>query len=156
MQKQGVDLAQSVLHENRSEHRRPEQHHLPSRRHPRRGKYCPCSLASTKADRNQGEPGSTENYYGNAFYAKKTKLATPSTAMSDYNGDSSRTWEMANTDKLNPYSKKPVSYKLVSREVPKLLPKEGSLVWKRAGFARHAVHVTKCRSMLDCKCRAGF
>jgi primary-amine oxidase len=33
----------------------------------------------------------------------------------------------------------------VSREVPPLLPKEGSLVWKRAGFARHAVHVTKCK-----------
>jgi primary-amine oxidase len=47
---------------------------------------------------------------------------------------------------LNPYSHKPVSYKLVSREVPPLLPKEGSLVWKRAGFARHAVHVTKCES----------
>jgi primary-amine oxidase len=39
-----------------------------------------------------------------------------------------------------------VSYKLVSREVPAMLPKEGGLVWKRAGFARHAVHVTKCKS----------
>jgi len=65
--------------------------------------------------------------------------------MSDYDGALSRTWEMANTNKLNPYSHKPVSYKLVSREVPPLLPKEGSLVWKRAGFARHAVHVTKCK-----------
>lgn len=53
---------------------------------------------------------------------------------------------MANEAKIHPYSKKPVSYKLVSREVPGLLPKEGSLVWKRAGFARHAVHVTKCES----------
>ncbi|KAI9872983.1 MAG: Copper amine oxidase, partial [Watsoniomyces obsoletus] len=63
--------------------------------------------------------------------------------MSDYDGSSSRTWEMSNENKLNPYSHKPVSYKLVSREVPALLPKEGSLVWKRAGFSRHAVHVTK-------------
>jgi primary-amine oxidase len=67
------------------------------------------------------------------------------TGMSDYDGALSRTWVMANTNKLNPYSHKPVSYKLVSREVPPLLPKEGSLVWKRAGFARHAVHVTKCK-----------
>ena len=52
---------------------------------------------------------------------------------------------MVNESKLHPYSKKPASYKLVSREVPGLLPKEGSLVWKRAGFARHAVHVTKCK-----------
>lgn len=88
--------------------------------------------------------GSPENYYGNAFYAKRTKLATTGEAMTDYNGATSRTWDICNTGKLHPYSKKPVSYKLVSREVPGLLPKEGSLVWKRAGFARHAVHVTKC------------
>lgn len=91
----------------------------------------------------EGEVGSKENFYGNAFYAKKTKFATVKESISDYDGDTSRTWEMANTNKLNAYSHKPVSYKLVSREVPKLLPKEGSLVWKRAGFARHAVHVTK-------------
>ncbi|KAK6441625.1 peroxisomal copper amine oxidase [Oleoguttula sp. CCFEE 5521] len=87
--------------------------------------------------------GSEENFYGNAFYAKKTKVETMKEGMSDYDGASSRTWEMANEGKINAYSKKPVGYKLVSREVPKLLPKEGSLVWKRAGFARHAVHVTK-------------
>ncbi|KAG9632481.1 putative copper amine oxidase, partial [Aureobasidium melanogenum] len=95
------------------------------------------------AVRGDGEVGSAENYYGNAFYAKKTPLKTPATGMSDYDGNTSRTWDMANTSKINPYSKKPVSYKLVSREVPPLLPKENSLVWKRAGFARHAVHVTK-------------
>ncbi|KAK0280794.1 peroxisomal copper amine oxidase [Friedmanniomyces endolithicus] len=95
------------------------------------------------AVQGEGEVGSEENPYGNAFYARKTKLATAGASMSDYNGSTSRTWDMSNTNKLNPYSKKPVSYKLVSREVPSLLPKEGSLVWKRAGFARHAVHVTK-------------
>ncbi|KAH0846719.1 hypothetical protein AYO21_11577 [Fonsecaea monophora] len=95
------------------------------------------------AAQGAGEPGSAENFYGNAFYAKRTKYTNPKEAMADYNGSSSRTWDMCNENKLNPYSKKPVSYKLVSREVPTLLPKEGSLVWKRAGFSRHAVHVTK-------------
>ncbi|KAI1441940.1 copper amine oxidase [Annulohypoxylon stygium] len=89
--------------------------------------------------------GSPENFYGNAFYAKRTKLDTTGKAKTDYNGATSRTWDICNTNKLHPYSKKPVSYKLVSREVPPLLPKEGSLVWKRAGFARHSVHVTKYR-----------
>lgn len=97
------------------------------------------------AAQGPGEIGSEENYYGNAFYAKKTKFSNPVEAMSDYDGSTSRTWEMCNENKLNPNSRKPVSYKLVSREVPALLPKKGSLVWKRAGFARHAVHVTKCR-----------
>ncbi|QIW98333.1 hypothetical protein AMS68_003851 [Peltaster fructicola] len=91
----------------------------------------------------EGAVGSPENPYGNAFYAKKTKLETMEQGMSDYDGSTSRTWDMSNTNKLHPYSKKPASYKLVSREVPNLLPKEKSLVWKRAGFARHAVHVTK-------------
>ncbi|KAH4801563.1 amine oxidase [Parastagonospora nodorum] len=87
--------------------------------------------------------GSAGNPYGNAFYAKKTKLATMGSSMCDYNADTSRTWDIANPNCLNPYSKKPTSYKLVSREVPRLMPKEGSLVWKRGGFARHAIHVTK-------------
>ncbi|KAF3062450.1 Copper amine oxidase 1 [Daldinia childiae] len=87
--------------------------------------------------------GSPENYYGNAFYAKRTKLDTTGKAATDYDGATSRTWDICNTGKLHPYSKKPASYKLVSREVARLLPKEGSLVWKRAGFARHTVHVTK-------------
>ncbi|KAF2198063.1 hypothetical protein GQ43DRAFT_379555 [Delitschia confertaspora ATCC 74209] len=95
------------------------------------------------AVRGPGEVGSTENKYGNAFYAKKTRFETAEQAMSDYDGSTSRTWDMCNENKLNAYSKKPVSYKLVSRDVPPLLPKEGGLVWKRAGFARHAVHVTK-------------
>lgn len=100
------------------------------------------------ATRGPGEVGSVENKHGNAFYAKKTKYTTPKEAMADYDGATSRTWDISNTNKLNPHSKKPVSYKLVSREVPGLLPKEGGLVWKRAGFARHAVHVTKCISSL--------
>lgn len=97
------------------------------------------------AARGTGEVGSAENKYGNAFYAHKTKYTTPKEAVADYDGSTSRTWDMANTNKINPYSHKPASYKLVSREVPGLLPKEGGLVWKRAAFARHAIHVTKCK-----------
>ncbi|KAM7203641.1 Copper amine oxidase, enzyme domain containing protein [Naviculisporaceae sp. PSN 640] len=86
--------------------------------------------------------GSPENFYGNGFYNKRTKLATTGEAMTDYDSKTSRTWEICNPNKLNPYSRKPVSYKLVSREALTMLPKPGSLVWKRAAFARHAVHVT--------------
>ncbi|KAK0708572.1 copper amine oxidase [Lasiosphaeris hirsuta] len=86
--------------------------------------------------------GSAENFYGNGFFSRRTKLATAGASRTDYDGATSRTWEICNPSKLNPYSRKPVSYKLVSREVPGLLPKPGSLVWKRAAFARHTVHVT--------------
>lgn len=94
------------------------------------------------ATQGEGAVGSPEKFHGNAFYAKKTKYSTVAESLSDYNGATSRSWDIANTSRINPYSGKPASYKLVSREVPGLLPKEGSLVWKRAGFARHAVHVT--------------
>ncbi|VTT68515.1 unnamed protein product [Fusarium fujikuroi] len=87
--------------------------------------------------------GSPDNLYGNAFYAKRTRLETTGQAITDYNGATSRSWDIVNENKLNSESGKPVSYKLVSRDVPNLMPKEGSLVWKRAFFARHAVHVTK-------------
>lgn len=90
--------------------------------------------------------GSPDNLYGNAFYAKRTRLETTGQAITDYNGATSRSWDIVNENKLNSESGKPVSYKLVSRDVPNLMPKEGSLVWKRAFFARHAVHVTKCKT----------
>jgi primary-amine oxidase len=90
--------------------------------------------------------GSPENFYGNAFSAKRTKLATTGESRTDYDSKTSRTWEMVNEGRKHPYSGKPASYKLISREVPGLLPKEGGLVWKRAGFARHAVQVTRCKS----------
>ncbi|KAI8649046.1 hypothetical protein NCS55_01478100 [Fusarium keratoplasticum] len=70
-------------------------------------------------------------------------FTTTGQAATDYNGDTSRTWDIVNENCLNEHSGKPVSYKLVSRDVPRLMPKEGSLVWKRAAFARHAIHVTK-------------
>lgn len=95
------------------------------------------------AERGPGEAGSTENKYGNAFYAKKIKYKTVQEGIADYDGATSRTWDMTNTNKVNAHSHSPVGYKLVSREVPALLPKPGSLVWKRAGFARNAVHVTR-------------
>ena len=104
------------------------------------------TIFQVDAKQGPGDVGSAENKYGNAFFADRKKLSTPAEAMADYDGDVGRTWEIANENKLNKFSHKPVSYKLVSREVPKLLPKEDSLVWKRAGFARHAVHVTRCKS----------
>lgn len=85
--------------------------------------------------------GSQDNLFGNAFYPKRTRFETIEQAMTDYNGATSRTWDIVNENVINPQSGKHVSYKLVSREVPSLLPKEGSLVWKRAAFARHAIHV---------------
>src|ERR1700760_852934 len=68
--------------------------------------------------------GSAENKYGNAFYANKIKYTKVKESLSDYEGSTARTWDICNTNKVHPYSGKFPSYKLVSREVPRLLPKE--------------------------------
>merc|ERR1712000_779287 len=60
------------------------------------------------ATQGAGEVGSKENPYGNAFFANRTKFSTVKEAVSDYNGVTSRTWDMCNMNKLNPYSHKPV------------------------------------------------
>ncbi|KAF8462547.1 peroxisomal copper amine oxidase [Kalaharituber pfeilii] len=89
--------------------------------------------------------GSEANKYGNGFYAQKKRYMTVGEAQADYDGTKSRTWDMVNLGKKHPVSGNPVGYKLVSRECPVLLPQEGGLVWKRAGFARKCVFVTKYR-----------
>ncbi|KAK3669910.1 hypothetical protein LTR78_010221 [Recurvomyces mirabilis] len=89
--------------------------------------------------------GDTGNLYGNAFYCKKTPLKTSKEGACDYNHDTSRTWDIVNTNKINPACQKPVGYKIISRESPNLLCKPGSLVWRRAGFTRKTLWVTKYR-----------
>jgi hypothetical protein len=103
------------------------------------------TIFQSDAVRSPYPVGHEKNKWGNGFTVAKTKFTNVTEAQSDYDGATSRTWDIANENKLNKHSKKPVSYKLVSRESAPLMPKEGSLVWKRAGFARHTVHVTKCK-----------
>ncbi|KFY50286.1 hypothetical protein V495_00317 [Pseudogymnoascus sp. VKM F-4514 (FW-929)] len=94
------------------------------------------------ADDEVGSPG---NYYGNAFYCKKTPLRTSKEGAAQYCHETSRTWDIVNPNVLHPVAKKPVSYKIVSRESAPLLAKPGSVVWKRAGFARKTLWVTPYR-----------
>lgn len=89
--------------------------------------------------------GQSGNLYGNAFHCKKTLLKTSKDGACDYNHETSRTWDIINPNKINPACKKPVGYKIISRESPGLLCKPGSLVWRRAGFTRHTLWVTKYR-----------
>lgn len=103
------------------------------------------SIVQSDATASAAPVGSAENTYGNAFFAQRTLYKTAAESVADYDAGSSRTWDMINPNKLNKNSGMPVSYKLVSREVPRLMPKEGSVVARRAGFAKHAVHVTRCK-----------
>lgn len=85
--------------------------------------------------------GSPENYYGNGFYCKKTPFRTAVDGISDYCHETGRTWDIINPNKMNEVSKKPVSFKIINNSCPPLLAKPGSVVWKRAAFARHSLWV---------------
>ncbi|KAM0334154.1 hypothetical protein ACHAQA_001174 [Verticillium albo-atrum] len=91
------------------------------------------------ADDPVGSPG---NLYGNGFYCKKTPLLTAKQAATSYRHETSRSWDITNPNRLNPSSKKPVAYKILNNNCPALLSKPGSMVWKRAAFARESLWVT--------------
>lgn len=99
------------------------------------------TVIQSDAVSGEEEVGSERNYYGNAFYARKTPLTKAGGY--DYCHDTMRTWSIVNPSKLNKVSGKPVGFSVVCRENPRLMAKPGSLVWKRAGFARHSIWLTK-------------
>lgn len=97
------------------------------------------SAATADGMPGPGATGSTQNMYGNSFMSKKTTFKTVADSLTY--ATTTRSWDMFNPSKINAYSGKPSSYKLVSTFVPPLMAKEGSLVRKRAPWAAHAVEV---------------
>ncbi|VVT55028.1 uncharacterized protein SAPINGB_P004383 [Magnusiomyces paraingens] len=99
------------------------------------------SVAMVDGARSTYPVGHPENKYGNAFFPERTVFKTAKESMVGYDGSRSRTWDIFNPNKVHPFSGKPVSYKIVSRDVPDLLPKDGGIVARRGAFAKHAIHV---------------
>ncbi|KAJ1323088.1 primary-amine oxidase [Microdochium nivale] len=89
--------------------------------------------------------GSPENPYGNGFYAKKTPFRTSLEGVADYCHETSRSWDITNPSSINPASHKPVAYKILNNNCPRLLAHADSKLAKRAHFARHALFVTPYR-----------
>ena len=97
------------------------------------------SVATSDATPGPGPVGSSQNMYGNAFYAHKNTFKTVGESLT--NATTTRTWDIFNPSKLNKFSGKPSSYKLVSTWASPLLAKEGSLVRKRAPWAAYTTEV---------------
>lgn len=85
--------------------------------------------------------GSKENKYGNAFYCDKQVFKTVSDSLTNFESSTARSWDLFNPSSINPYSKKPASYKLVSTFCSPVLAHEGSLVRKRAPWAKYSTEV---------------
>jgi len=89
--------------------------------------------------------GHPENLYGNGFYCRKTPLLTAKAAVADYCHETSRSWDITNPSSLNRHSKKPVAYKILNNNCPRLLAHADSTLARRAHFARHALFVVPYR-----------
>ncbi|KAH8838205.1 hypothetical protein MCOR27_000463 [Pyricularia oryzae] len=99
------------------------------------------SVVQNDAVPSEAPLGSAENLYGNGFYCKKTPLLTAKAGAADYCHETSRSWDITNPSKLNPSTGKPIAYKILNSSSPRILAKPGSMVWKRAAFAQHALWV---------------
>ncbi|RUS34240.1 copper amine oxidase [Jimgerdemannia flammicorona] len=87
--------------------------------------------------------GSPENRWGNGFVAKQKLLEDTDAAQADANTATSRFWKIINPSSINPYTRKPVGYKISCMHTPPLFAKPGSIVERRAGFARKNLWVTQ-------------
>lgn len=99
------------------------------------------SVLQSDAVSSDAPVGSPENFYGNGFFCKKTLLKTAKQGAVDYCHATQRTWDIVNPNKMNESCKKPVGYKIINNSCPPLLAKPGSIVYKRAAFARKSLWV---------------
>ena len=90
-------------------------------------------------------PLSPENPYGNAFFAKKTLLATESEAQRLIDPLSGRSWQIVNPSVLNSLGQ-PVGYKLMPGENILPFAHADSSLLKRAGFMTKHLWVTPYQS----------
>ncbi|KAH8202928.1 hypothetical protein TruAng_002874 [Truncatella angustata] len=103
------------------------------------------SVVQSDAVPSEEPIGSPQNYYGNGFYSQKTPLRTAKEGAADYCHETSRSWDIINPNKLNPSTKKPIGYKILNNNCPRLLAQPGSMVSERAAFARKALWVVPYR-----------
>ena len=87
------------------------------------------------------DPLGPENPYGNAFYPKKTVLATEQAAIRDLNLDTARSWAIESSTTKNSLGGTP-SYRLVPGENCKPFAQPGSSIASRAAYMFHHLWVT--------------
>ena len=81
--------------------------------------------------------GSAENWAGNAFDAHSRVLEKTQEAVRDADPSTERTWLLVNENKKHYASGKPVGYKIIAPNMPRLYAQPDSIVAIRAPFANH-------------------
>ncbi|BGP19494.1 hypothetical protein JCM10213_006314 [Rhodosporidiobolus nylandii] len=97
------------------------------------------SVVETEVRRVDAPTGSDDNWAGNGFYSTKRELKTAKEGMRDVDLSLGRGWSVVNPNKLHYASGFPVGWKLMNHSPCPLLPRDDSLVARRATFAKHAL-----------------
>lgn len=86
--------------------------------------------------------GHPHNSIGNSFYPVTKVFNTTDEAKTMASIERHRSWKIINENKIHPYAKQPVGFKMMAHPTPPLLPKPGSIVYERAMFASKTLWVT--------------
>jgi primary-amine oxidase len=89
-----------------------------------------------------GLPVGSGNPYGNAIVQRVTRLRSESSAARTADASRGRVWRVISTESANRFGK-PVAYTLYPEAQPALLADPSSPLAARAGFASHALWVTR-------------
>ncbi|KAH9895668.1 copper amine oxidase [Cubamyces lactineus] len=88
--------------------------------------------------------GSPANHSGNAFITRSTPIARAADGARDYDYATDRRWSIVNPKTVHPSSKRNAAYTIMSKgAAAPLMALDGSIVAKRAPFARKPLWVVK-------------
>ncbi|KAI8150162.1 copper amine oxidase [Fennellomyces sp. T-0311] len=100
------------------------------------------SVVQVDTYRSPFPTGHKRNQYGNAFVYKPTLLKDTIEGQAHANFETSRFWKIINQDRIHPYTKEPVGWKIMSHSMAPFYPSEDSVVAERAPFAKKGLWVT--------------
>lgn len=84
----------------------------------------------------------SHNPFGNGFRAVETELRNEQQAKRVANPQTSRTWKIKNPLRINPITRTPIAYKMMTNAAPTILAVPGSLLASRGEFATQNLWVT--------------
>ncbi|KAI9272992.1 copper amine oxidase [Phascolomyces articulosus] len=112
------------------------------------------SVAETDVVPSEHPVGHPDNMVGNGFKAVTKVFNDTDEAQGVASLEKHRSWKIINENRIHPYAKQPVGWKIHNPSPPTLLAKPGSIVHERAIFATKNLWVTKYHR--DQKFPAGY
>ncbi|KAG1453664.1 hypothetical protein G6F56_007513 [Rhizopus delemar] len=100
------------------------------------------TVAKVDVERVPYPTGHSKNVFGNGFRAKTTVLRDTIEGQQSANYETARFWKIMNENRIHPYTKAPVAWKLTTGSQTPFFAQDDSVVGQRAGFAKKTLWVT--------------